>query len=112
MKPGMKFVVFALVDEVTDPETGQTLGRWELVKAHIQASHVQEAMAVCSPSAPPGEEKTEDSTKTLSSEMIAVSKLNRVRPGTQELHVDPSQVVGRPAAGPVSVGDRVRSLEG
>ena len=54
VKQGMKFVVFATVDEVTDPETGQPLGRWELVKAHIQALHVQEGMSVCSPSAPPG----------------------------------------------------------
>lgn len=112
VKPGMKFVVFAEADDITDPETGKSLGKWELVKGYIQAAHVQEAMTTCSPAPPPGQdEAAEDSTKTLSSEMIAVSRLDRRRPGAGELAVDPSQMAGRPAAEPVSVGDRVRSLE-
>ena len=109
---GMRFVVFTQADEVTDPQTGEALGRWELVKGYIQAAHVQEAMTSCSPGAAPGEEEgREDPTKPLSSEMIAVSRLDRRRPGERTLEVNPSQVAGRPAAGPVSVGDRVRSLE-
>ncbi len=113
VKLGMKFVVFSQADEITDPETGQALGRWELVKGYIQAAHVQEAMTSCSPATPPGEEAAaeEDSTRTLSSEMIAVSRLGRRRPSAAALNVNASQMAGRPAAGPVSVGDRVRSLE-
>ena len=49
VKLGMKFVVFAEADDITDPETGKPLGKWELVKGYIQAAHVQEAMATCSP---------------------------------------------------------------
>ena len=112
VKLRMKFVIFAEADDVTDPQTGKPLGKWELVKGYVQAAHVQEAMATCSAAPPPGRaEADQDSTKTLSSEMIAVSRLDRRRSGSGKLAVDPSQMAGRPGAEPVSVGDRVRSLE-
>ena len=31
VKPGMRFVAYAEADEVTDPDTGESLGKWELV---------------------------------------------------------------------------------
>ena len=113
VKPGMRFVVFTEEDEVTDPQTNEVLGKWELVKGYVKAEHVQERMTSCSPAPPPGEgaREEEDPTKTLSSEMIAVSRLDRRRPSERVLEVSPSQISGRPAAGPVSVGDRVRSVE-
>jgi hypothetical protein len=108
VKPGMRFAVFAEVEDVADPETGQSLGKWELVKGLVVAVHVQEKMTLCSP--PPKEVAQRDDTHTLSYEMVAVS-MSGGSGGAQQLDVDRSQASGRPASGPIKVGDRVRSLD-
>jgi hypothetical protein len=108
VKPGMRFAVFAEVDEVNDPASGESLGKWELVKGLVAAAHVQEKMTVCSP--PPPEAVRQDDTHTLSSEMVAVS-MSGGRSAAAKLQVDRSQMTGRPAAGPVKIGDRVRSVD-
>ena len=43
---GMVFSVFASVEEVKDPDSGETLGAWEAVKGYVQAAHPQERLAV------------------------------------------------------------------
>jgi hypothetical protein len=111
VREGKRFVVFAEMDEVEDPETGASLGKLELVKARIVASHVQERMTICTAEPPARPDEAEDPMHhTLSSEMVAVSMLaGRARPG--KLPVDRSAATGLPRAGPISVGDRVRSVE-
>lgn len=104
VKTGMHFAVFVEVDDVADPATGQSLGKWELVKGLLAAAHVQENMSVCTPATDP--EKPQDLTHTLSAEMVAVSMAR----GGGKLDVDRSQLSGRPATGPVRVGDQVRSV--
>ena len=106
VKAGMRFAVFAEVEEVTDPDSGETLGKWELVKGVVAAAHVQEKMTVCAP-IPPKAVKHDD-THTLSYEMVAVSMAGH---GEEKLNVDRAQMTGRPAAGPIKVGDRVREVE-
>jgi hypothetical protein len=111
VREGKRFVVFTELDEVEDPESGDSLGKLELVKARIVASHVQERMAVCTAEPPARPAEAEDPMHhTLSSEMVAVSMLaGRREPG--KLPVDRSAATGLPRAGPISVGDRVRSVE-
>ncbi len=46
VEEGMEFVVYALSDAVTDPDTGEDLGRIEIVKARVIAAHVQEKLTV------------------------------------------------------------------
>jgi hypothetical protein len=106
VKTGARFSVFAEVEEVADPQTGEELGKWELVKGVIVAAHVQEKMSVCGPIPPEAVQR--DDTHTLSYEMVAVSM---ARSSGQKLNVDRSQMTGRPAAGPIRVGDRVRAVE-
>ena len=106
VKPGMRFAVFAEVEDVADPASGESLGKWELVKGLIAAAHVQEKMSVCAPA--PKEPRKRDDTHTLSYEMVAVS-MSGGEGG--RLDVDRAQISGRPAAGPIKVGDRVRSVE-
>ena len=110
VKEGMRFAIFTELDEVKDPGTGESLGRLELVKARVMASHVQEAMAICVSEPPVGPASFDDPTQhTLSAEMIAVSLHSRGAGG--KLNIDRSKVSGLPKPSPVSVGDRVRSVE-
>jgi hypothetical protein len=103
---GMRFAVFVQVEDVIDPETQKSLGKWELVKGELLASHVQEGMAICTPVPRPAS-PTADPTSTLRASMIEAS----FSAGSGEkLNVDRSQLSGRPAAGPIRVGDRVRSV--
>jgi len=110
VREGMRFVVFVELDEVTDPEDGSSLGRLEVVKARVVATHVQEKMAVCGPLAETLAETENPLHHTLSSEMIAVSLAQRGQTGGS-LNVDRQAVAGVPQVGPIQVGDRVRSVE-
>jgi len=103
---GMRFAVLVQVEDVVDPETGKSLGKWELVKGEVLASHVQDNMAICSPVPRPASPMA-DPTYTLSASMIEAS----LAAGSGgKLNVDRSQLSGRPAAGPIRVGDLVRSV--
>ena len=46
VEEGMEFIVYSLSDPVTDPETGEDLGRIEIVKARLIAAHVQEQITI------------------------------------------------------------------
>jgi len=109
---GMRFVVFTEVDEVADPDTGDSLGKWELIKGRLSAAHVQERMTVCSAEAKAEEVAQGDpSTHTLSAEMIKVSMPAKAGgPAGEKLNVKKSDLSGVPATKPIAVGDRVRSV--
>ncbi len=108
-REGMEFVVFSPGEEVADPDTGESLGQWEIVKGRVVATHVQDKLSICTAAPPPSEEDhTDPTTRTLSAALIAehMPGQDKVRP----LNVNKSQVHGMPKAGPISVGDRVRSI--
>jgi hypothetical protein len=107
----MRFVAYAEVEDVADPETGESLGKWELVKGRLLAAHVQERMTVCAPEPESATAAEGQGDRVLSWEMVAVSMMDRKRAGSSGLKVDASQMSGLPEAGPVRVGDPVRSLE-
>ena len=112
VREGMRFVVFTELDDVADPESGESLGRLELVKARVVASHVQEKMTVCTAEPEGGPAPAEDAAHhTLSAEMVAVSMHARAGEAGK-LDVARSDITGLPKAGPIAVGDRVRSVEG
>jgi hypothetical protein len=110
-KSGMAFVVLSQGEEVKDPATGAALGRWELPKGYLRATHVQERITTCEGIPPPGQDSRsgEEGTDVLSATMIADS----LRPETwggsgARLNVNRAQVAGVPRIGPISVGDIVR----
>lgn len=108
VKPGMHFVVFEEGEDVTDPETGESLGKMELVKAEVVVEHVQERMSLAS--APMLKEEDPDST-VLSARL---ARVRQVAPGSvrrAKLVVNPGQVSGSQRLSPISVGDPVRSVE-
>lgn len=107
VKEGMTFVIFDQGDEVMDPDTGESLGQWEIVKGRVMVSHVQERISTAS--TPP---KESVSSGTLSALMAEVSKGS---PGSgprgEALAVRRTDLSGRPQVAPISVGDRVRSTQ-
>ena len=108
---GMVFCVFAPVEEVKDPDTGQALGAWEAVKGYVQATHPQERLTVCRAYAPQQRSTGDPSTHVLSAEMTEVSMLHGGTQPKARLHVDKAQLSGMPEVGPIQVGDRARSVE-
>jgi hypothetical protein len=109
-KVGMTFIVLMQGEEVKDPATGAVLGRWELPKGYLRATHVQERITTCEGIPAPGQDsRATDETGVLSATMIADS----LRPETwggagDRLNVNRAQVAGLPRIGPISVGDVVR----
>jgi hypothetical protein len=111
---GMVFCVYAAVDDVTDPDSGESLGAWEAVKGYVQATHPQEKLTVCRAYTPRPRESTrpEDrGTHTLSAELVAVSMLSGGPLAKGRLNVEKSQLAGMPEVGPIRVGDLARSVE-
>lgn len=112
VKPGMKFSIYTPVEEVKDPESGESLGSWEIVKGYVEAVSVQERLSVCK-SVSIAEEEEATPPRTLSEEMIIVSR--SMGPGKRKnqpkLNVDRSAIAGMPQVGPITIGDSVRSIE-
>ena len=105
----MTFAIVARGDEVTDPDSGESLGAWEVVKGQVKVTHVQEKLSVCSAFREAVQEETNPKTgKTLSGAMVDVSF---PREEDAKLDVQASDVSGRPQVGPIAVGDVVRSVE-
>lgn len=115
VEQGMVFCVYAPVEDVTDPDTGESLGTWEAVKGYVQATHPQDRLAVCrafSPKTVRKSEAPEDrGTHTLSSELVAVSMLSGGPLAQERLHVDRGDLAGMPEIGPIRVGDLARSID-
>ena len=114
---GMVFVIFVQSDdEVKDPDSGEVLGKLENIKEHIFVAHVQDKFSTCvagEKEAPCGEHESHGA-QTLSGAMMAESMTARPGGGrisNEKLNVNTSQVTGVPQLGPISVGDRVRSVE-
>lgn len=112
---GMRFVVFIEGDEVSDPDTRESLGKWEVVKGQIVATHVQDRISVCS-APPPAKDKdvrVDPSTRTLSAAMVQDHMRGEFGGRKAEkLNVNRTQMSGMPELRPISVGDRVRSAGG
>lgn len=112
---GMNVVVFATGgEEVKDPNTGESLGSLELVKAYLKVAHVQERCSICAaePVKKAGEE--EGGFRTLGAAMMAEAMGTKYsEQGMKEkLNINASQISGMPQVEPISIGDKVRCLEG
>ena len=105
VKQGDRFVVIEKAGEVTDPDSGESLGELELVKAELSAADVQERMSILKT------ETVQDSHAglPLSARMVQAS----VRSSTSgvRMAVTPGDLSGYPATTPVRTGDTVRRVE-
>jgi hypothetical protein len=108
---GMRFVIVAEGDDVTDPDTGRSLGTWEVLKGYLRATHVQPKLTVCAAASEAlvEQEAAPRVAKTLSGAMVDVSFPKA--DADARLNVQSGDMSGRPNVGPVKVGDTVRSVE-
>ena len=110
VQEGMAFAIFSLHGEIEDPDSGQSLGRWEAVKARVVATHVQERL--CTVRAPVvSEAPVVGDTRPLSAMMVEHSVARTSgQEQWQRLDVRGGDVRGRPQNQPIAVGDGARSL--
>ena len=107
VRNGMRFVVFDEGDEVLDPDTGESLGVWEIVKGELVVTNTQERLSMAQT---PLKQKAEKAG-TLSALMVEASKSSTGEAQRASLAVNRSQMSGRPVTKAVSVGDPVRSVD-
>ena len=110
VREGMTFLVFDEHAEIVDPDTGQPLGNWEMVKARLVATHIQERMCtVKAPTVP--DDPILSSTRPLSAVMVehSMGKYGDRDESWKRMDVRRSDVSGKPSFQPIAVGDRVRS---
>ncbi len=108
---GMVFMIFAEHQAVEDPDSGEPLGQWEMVKARVVVTHVQDRM--CTVRAPlVAAESTPSNTRTLSSLMVehSLGSYGRGAEQWERFQVRSAEISGQPKGQPIAVGDRARSL--
>lgn len=102
--PKMIFDIYDLGDEIKDPDTGESLGKWEIVKGRVMVKHVQEKLSFAT--VLPREKKKKGTT--LSAQMAAVSMQRKHK--EDSLRVKTNQISGMPKIKPISVGDHVKQV--
>ncbi len=111
VQQGMTFVVFAEHSDIKDPDTGESLGHWEMVKAKVVVIHVQERL--CTVRAPVRDERLKvGGTRTLSAMMVEHSVGSTTADPWQRLDVRAADIAGKPQTQPIAVGDRARLVIG
>ncbi len=106
---GDHFFIYEEGDEISDPQTGESLGRLELLKAEVEAVHVQEKITLVSPL-----KKDQPQKQTvLSATLAQVYQSDTVGADKQRghLNVRQNQITGLYQASPITVGDAVRSAK-
>lgn len=111
VREGMVFVIFAEHGDIADPETGESLGKWEMTKARVAVTHVQER--ICTARAPVvREERVTDGSRPLSAMMVehSLGHYGGREDEWQRLQVRSADISGRPRSKPIGVGDGARSV--
>lgn len=105
LKVGERIFVIETGDEITDPDTGESLGRLEMVKAELVAGDVQERVSVLKTAML----QRADSNLPLSTRMVRDSVRSDETRG--KMSVASGEISGLPSSAPVRVGDTVRRVE-
>lgn len=109
VRPGDLFHIIQIGEDITDPDTAEILGKLEIVKAAVEAYHVQERMTLLStmPTDSPA-----PSTSVLSATLASTSSYGRTEtdPNRLSLRVRHDQVKSYSSQNPVALGDVVRSV--
>jgi hypothetical protein len=106
---GMLFAIVAEHQEIHDPDSGESLGKWETVKGRVVVTHVQERMSTARS---PLVDAEASSTATLSAMMVRHSFgfYGDHASERDRLAVRVGDRSGRPRAEPIGVGDTARAI--
>ena len=107
---GDSVVVYEEGEEIKDPATGESLGKLELVKAEVEAVHVQEKLTVLMSRTPSSEEQPHTVLSAVLSRTPAGTMPGTPFSGSGRLSVKRDQVSGTPSINPISIGDLVRKV--
>lgn len=108
VKRGDRFAVVEKGGELRGPDSGESLGELEIIKAELTAYDVLEkySILVTDP-----EQQIEQSLP-LSSRMVQASLKTSFSPRARtKMDVLPGDISGKPSVSPVRIGDYVRRLE-
>ncbi len=104
-KVGNRVFVVEKGDEITDPDTGESLGVLEMVKAELVAADVQERISILKTAL----SRDVDANLPLSARMVRASV--RYEGALGKMSIAPGEISGLPSPSPVRVGDTVRRIE-
>ncbi len=103
-----RFVIFEFGNDITDPETGQSLGKLELIKAQVEAIHVQEKMSLVMPI----QKETTTSSSVLSATLAQTHVGSSADLYRDHLNIKKNQALGLSQVNSqITVGDKVRSIK-
>ena len=105
MKRGDNVFVVEAGEEITDPDTGESLGDLEMVKAELTAVDIQERMSVLKTISV----EAHEANLPLSARMARDSV--RREGERQKMAVVHGEMSGVPSPAPVRIGDTVRRVE-
>lgn len=102
---GQEFVVIQAIEEVIDPQTNESLGVWEMIKARVVAVHVQPRLTTLMPV--PDEKQQ---TAVLSERMAWGPHGAPVGSEEVSLAIDRTSMSGRRRPDVIRIGDTIRSV--
>lgn len=108
VRPQMRFVIYEEGAEIHHPDTGELLGKLEVVKGEVEVVHVQERMALVRTKAIPMSAGT---SSVLSARLAETTRSDPGHVRHEELSVQRAQITGAPKPRPIQVGDFVRNLD-
>ena len=108
VREGMAFAGFAAFQEIADPDSGESLGNWEMEKARVVVEYVQERLCTVRSLLAVDVERP----GTLSAMMVQHSFGNFGQGSEQreKLEIRAAAAAGRPQSQPIAVGDGARLL--
>lgn len=106
---GDRFYIYESGEEIIDPESGESLGQMELVKAEVEVIHVQEKIAFVIP--PQKEQKSPQTVLSATLQQISPSGRIGVDSSRDHLNVRQDQISSPIQSGPITVGDSVRGTK-
>ncbi len=108
VKEGMEFVIYDLSETIRDPDTGEDLGRLELVKGRVFAENVQEKLTVARTRA--RQQGGQIRVMSLEDYLRTVYAAALSGPTREELKIEDSPPVPTDTDRTVRVGDMVRNV--
>ncbi len=105
----MTFVIFEEGDEILDPDSGESIGRLEMVKGEVRVTHVQATLTLVESLRKPQEAEYTVLSERMADVEVGADEKRRYDRDHIKLNVSAADVRGVPSLRPIRVGDWARS---